>query len=164
MPRRSLYNMFEDGYPLKLEHLQPFKELYGLDVNSLVTEGEVKTVQDKAQNQSVPTWAHSDELPTWGKSEDKVGDQPTNYELFHKAAPKGTMASQLSAEHYDNPMIVLRYAITDLNNDWDNIVKHWPEEKRGPWLKDAIQIIESIAAKHRKRLELEQQASNGGEE
>ncbi|MEQ9279455.1 MAG: S24 family peptidase, partial [Balneola sp.] len=49
IPRRTLYNMLEEGHTLKLENLERFNKYFSLDINSLFDEGGFRFVPSTTQ-------------------------------------------------------------------------------------------------------------------
>jgi transcriptional regulator with XRE-family HTH domain len=139
--RRTWQRQVENDASIKSDYLLLLKDKFGADINWILTGENSGGVSSEKQDyeESVSSMTHS--------------ESTEKYRAFKDAAPEGSMAAKLKLKDYDNPMVVLSYAITDLNREWEaQAERELSKEEREEWLKEALTIVQRIATKHLKDL------------
>ncbi|GEM_PF-2250101 len=156
--RSTLIRMMEEGTDVKIGNVESLSSKYDIDKDYILTgREELKSVTPVSQ--TVSPVRHFEEEESLHSNADsanvgnQVNEEKQKYEEFRASAPKGTHAAKLKEEDYDNPLVILDAAVSDLKRDWDGQVRGWPLEERMKFLKDALGIINRISAKYLSKME-----------
>lgn len=140
--RRTWQRQVEEGASIKSDYLIILKDKFGADINWILTGESVSGGDTSNKAESVSSMTRL------------ANEKKVLYDNFQAEAPKGSMAAKLKFKDYDNPMVVLSYAITDLKREWEEgETGKMPRDEKEEWLLEAVKIIKKIATKYEKDLE-----------